>query len=44
MEASKMESGKTSGIILGIENKRNFTTKIKSKSLPANSEINSQTV
>jgi hypothetical protein len=44
IEASKTDNGKTNGIILGIEKSRNFTTKIKSKSLPANSEIKSQTV
>jgi hypothetical protein len=44
MEASKTDSGKTNGIILGIEKRRNFTTNIKSRSLPASSEIKSHTV
>jgi hypothetical protein len=44
MDANKTDSGKTSGIILGIEKSRNFTTRIKSRSLPASSEINNQTV
>ena len=43
MEANTTDKGKTSGIILGILNKRNFKIMIKSKSLPANSEMNSQT-
>jgi hypothetical protein len=43
MEANKMDNGNTSGIILGILNNRNFKIIMKSKSLPANSEINSQT-
>jgi len=44
MDASKTDNGKTSGMILGIEKSRNFTTSIRSKSLPASSEINSHTV
>jgi hypothetical protein len=44
MEDNKTESGNTNGTIRGIENKRNFKTSIKSKSLPASSEINNQTV
>lgn len=44
MDANKTDSGKTNGIIRGIEKSRNFTTNIKSKSLPASSEIKSQTV
>ena len=43
MEANKTDNGNTSGIILGILNKRNFKIIMKSKSFPANSEINSQT-
>lgn len=44
IEANKTDKGKTRGIILGIENNKNFTTKNRSRSLPANSEIKSQTV
>ena len=44
MDASKTDSGNTSGTMRGIEKSRNFKTEIKSRSLPANSEINSQTV
>jgi hypothetical protein len=44
MDAKSTESGSTKGIILGIENSKNFITNIKSRSLPANSEINNQTV
>lgn len=44
MDAKSMESGKTRGIILGIENSKNFKTNIKSKSFPANSAMNNQTV
>lgn len=44
MDANKTDSGKTKGIILGIENNKNLTIIIKSKSLPANSVIKSQTV
>jgi len=44
MDASKTDNGKTKGMILGIENNKNFTTNNKSKSLPASSEIKSQTV
>ena len=44
MEANSTERGSTSGTILGVANKRNFKTETKSKSFPASSEINSQTV
>jgi hypothetical protein len=44
IEASNTDRGKTNGIILGIENKRNFITSNKSRSLPASSEIKSHTV
>lgn len=44
IEANNTDKGKTNGIILGIENNKNFTTIKKSKSLPANSEMNNQTV
>ena len=44
MDAKSTESGKTNGIILGIEKSRNFTTNNKSRSLPASSDINSHTV
>ena len=44
MEANKTDKGSTSGIMRGIEKSRNFTTNIKSRSLPANSDINSHTV
>ncbi len=44
MEANKTDSGKTKGIILGIENNKNLSTKPKSKSFPASSAINNQTV
>ena len=44
MEASNIESGKTKGTILGIENAKNLIIINKSKSLPANSDMNSQTV
>ena len=44
MEASKIDRGNTSGMIRGIENKRNFITNAKSKSLPASSAMNNQTV
>jgi hypothetical protein len=42
MEANKTDSGKTKGIILGIENNKNLTIIMKSKSLPANSPMKSQ--
>ena len=42
MDANKTESGKTKGIILGIENNKNLTIIMKSKSLPANSPMKSQ--
>ena len=44
MEANKIDRGNTNGMIRGIENKRNFITNAKSKSLPASSAMNSQTV
>jgi hypothetical protein len=44
MDAKSIESGKTNGTNLGIENSKNFKTIEVSKSLPANSAINSQTV
>ena len=44
MEANSTESGNTKGIILGIEYSKNCTTIKKLKSLPANSDINNQTV
>ena len=44
MEDNNTESGNTKGTILGIENNKNFITSKKSKSLPASSEMKSQTV
>jgi hypothetical protein len=44
IEAKTTDRGKTNGIILGIENNKNFITVRKSKSFPANSAINNQTV
>jgi hypothetical protein len=44
MEANNTESGSTNGTRLGILKSKNLTMRIKSKSLPANSEMNSQTV
>lgn len=44
MEASKIDKGRTNGTNLGIENNKNFMIIDTSKSLPANSAINSQTV
>ena len=44
MEANNTESGNTIGTNLGIAKRRNFKIIMKSKSFPANSEINSQTV
>ena len=44
MDANRIERGNTNGTILGIEKVKNFTINKKSKSLPANSEIKSQTV
>lgn len=43
MEANNTDKGKTSGIILGILKSKNFRIIKKSKSLPANSEMKSQT-
>jgi hypothetical protein len=43
IEANKTDRGNTSGIIRGMANNKNLRTIIKSKSLPANSAINSQT-
>ena len=39
-----MDRGKTKGTIRGIEKAKNLMTIMKSKSLPANSAINNQTV
>lgn len=44
MEASSTDKGNTSGTKLGILNSKNLTINIKSRSLPANSEMKSQTV
>ena len=44
MDASKTDRGSTSGNKLGILNSKNFRIKKTSKSLPASSEINNQTV
>ena len=44
MEANNTDKGSTKGIIRGIENNKNLITIIKSKSLPASSAINNQTV
>ena len=44
IDANNTDSGKTKGIIRGIEKPKNLIIITKSKSLPANSDINSQTV
>jgi hypothetical protein len=44
MEANNTDRGSTKGTIRGIEKVKNFKIIIKSKSLPANSDINNQTV
>ena len=44
MEANSTESGKTMGIIRGMAKIKNLMTISVSKSLPANSEMNNQTV
>ena len=44
MEDNNIESGNTNGTILGIEKPRNLKTMIRSKSFPANSDMNNQTV
>lgn len=44
MEANNTDKGSTKGTIRGIENNKNLTTRRKSKSLPASSEMNNQTV
>ena len=44
IDASKTERGKTSGMILGMEKSKNLRIIIKSRSLPANSVMKSQTV
>ena len=44
MEAKSTVSGNTKGIILGIAKSRNLIIREKSKSLPANSVIKSQTL
>jgi hypothetical protein len=44
MEDKSTDKGKTKGIIRGIEKPKNLTIINKSKSLPANSDMNSQTV
>ena len=43
IEAKTTDNGNTKGIILGILNNKNFIIIIKSKSLPASSDIKSQT-
>jgi hypothetical protein len=44
IDANRIESGNTSGIILGIANNKNLRTRIRSRSFPASSEMKSQTV
>jgi hypothetical protein len=44
MEANSMESGNTNGTIRGIENAKNLMIITRSKSLPASSDMNNQTV
>ncbi len=44
MEAKSIDKGSTSGTNRGIENNKNLMIIEKSKSLPANSAISSQTV
>jgi hypothetical protein len=44
IEARRIDNGSTNGITPGIENKRNLRIRTKSKSFPASSAINSQTV
>jgi hypothetical protein len=44
IEANRIDKGRTSGTNRGIENNKNLITIEKSKSLPANSAISSQTV
>ena len=44
MAANQIESGSTKGTILGIASIKNFNTMKISKSFPASSAINSQTV
>ena len=44
MDAKTTERGNAIGTKLGILNNKNFNIKLKSKSLPANSEMNNQTV
>ena len=44
MEANSIESGNTNGTIRGMENARNLIIINRSKSLPANSDMNNQTV
>ncbi|GEC78629.1 hypothetical protein FAQ01_14990 [Flavobacterium aquatile] len=44
IEAKRTESGNTIGIILGIANSKNFKINSISKSFPASSEMNNQTV
>jgi hypothetical protein len=44
IDDNKTVSGKTIGTSLGEANSKNFSTITKSKSLPANSLINNQTV
>jgi len=43
IEAKSTESGNTKGTTLGDAKSKNLITEIKSKSLPANSEMKSQT-
>jgi len=44
IDAKRTDKGNTKGTIRGIENTKNFTTIKKSRSFPANSEMNNQTV
>lgn len=44
MDAKSIESGKTNGTIVGKAYNRNFNIRKKSRSLPAKSAINNQTV
>ena len=44
IDANNTDSGRTRGTTRGMANKRNLITEIKSKSFPANTAINNQTV
>jgi len=44
IDANKTDNGKTSGTTRGMANDKNLITETKSKSFPANSPINNQTV